>query len=157
MDEIHETPPATSAPPPPPQPSQVDMQNPAAVSQAAVVTMWTSDTTKDPDANAAVVRAAPYLSDELVTAARDASEVRPSQDWIELADHRGRTVVTAVPADEAGKPVNNQLAAYQTWQLTVDRVGADGWRGTPQTLTVFVTLARPAAGQPWRVTEYELG
>ncbi|MCF2526721.1 hypothetical protein [Yinghuangia soli] len=157
MDRHDDPPPPTSAPPPPPpQAAQVDMKDPSAVSRAAVLTMWTVDTTKDANAEAGTLRAAPFLSPALVQAAREGAAIRPSQAWLEMAGHQGRTVATAVPNDEAGKPPDTPTTALRTWAVTVSPVADSGWRGVPDTLTVYVTLGRSAVDQPWRVTGYEL-
>ncbi|HSA51320.1 MAG TPA: hypothetical protein VLH10_14600 [Yinghuangia sp.] len=141
----------------PPVPEQVDFQDPVAVSRAAVVVMWTSDTTKDSRPGDAMLRAEPYLSQELNEAARTAQSIeRLPPDWVEMSERQGRTVVTATLADEKGKPPDTPTEAYHAWSLTVSPIGADGWRGVPENITVFVTLARSMVGQPWQVTNYQL-
>lgn len=151
------------APPPdapmtaaPPAPADVDFRDPVAVSHAAVVTLWSVDTTKDSGPIDADKRAAPYLSPALnreVQLAPTTGKLPP--DWYELADHQGKTVVVAVSTDEAGRPPNTPTEARHAWAVTVNPVGADGWHGVPQEFTVFVTLSRSTADQPWLVTDYE--
>lgn len=158
MDDYEEAPPppepsVTAAPP---VPTAVDFRDPVAVSHAAVVTLWTVDTTKDAGPIAGDKRAAPYLSQALNNEVQMAPTTgKLPSDWYELASHQGKTVVVAVPADEAGKPADTPTEAWHAWAVTVSPIGADGWLGVPQEFTVFVALSRTMVDQPWLVTDYE--
>ncbi|UGQ15700.1 hypothetical protein LO772_22460 [Yinghuangia sp. ASG 101] len=156
MDGYEEPPPPEPPPAAPPVAAEVDFLDPSAVSHAAVVTLWSVDTTKDSAPIDADKRAAPYLDQSLNAEVQMASTTgKLPPDWYELASHQGKTVVVAVPADEAGKPVNTPTEARQAWAVTVSPVGADGWHGVPEQFTVFVTLSRSMVDQPWRVTDYQ--
>lgn len=156
MDVHDQAPPSPSPAPVPPAPAEVDPNDPVAVSRAAVITMWTVDTTKDLGPSDAIKRAAPYLSQAIIIE-NQAAQARenPSRDWQELAGHNGRTVVSALLADEFGKPPDTPTDSRHTWALTVTPVGDDDWRGLPDHMTVFVTLSRATADQPWKVTDFQ--
>ncbi|MEU8133622.1 hypothetical protein [Streptodolium elevatio] len=140
------------APPGVPAAGEVNRADAVATARAAVVTMWASDTTTDAGEREASLRAAPYLTPEFAAQLRrDPPVAGPGAEWREWAAHRAYVSVTVELADEMGRPPDTTNTSVHTLQVTATPVGRDGWKGTPLTQTVMISLSR-ADGAPWAVT-----
>ncbi|MFI6580972.1 hypothetical protein [Embleya sp. NPDC050493] len=136
-----------------PAPGQVDGRDATAVARAVVTTMWTVDTAIDATRWDAAQRAAPFLTPRYAENLRLSPQVAaPGETWSTWAEHKSVTAVVAAPADDLGKPADTETSAFHAFSLTVTPTGRDGWRGPAVTTTVFVSLERASAAQPWRVS-----
>ncbi|MYS87378.1 hypothetical protein [Embleya scabrispora] len=136
-----------------PAPGQVDGRDATAVARAVAQTMWTVDTTIDATRWDAAQRAAPFLTPRYAESLRLSPQVAaPGETWSTWAEHKSVTAVAAASADDLGKPEDTETSAFHAFTLTVTPTGRDGWRGPALTTTVFVSLERASAAQPWRVS-----
>jgi hypothetical protein len=134
-----------------PVPATVDGADPDAVGRAALTLMWTMDASIDSSQYQAELRAAPYLTEAYAQDFRDPPpRAGAGAEWTSWAAHRAYTVV-ALQAEHDDRPLDTDTTARRQWDISATPTGRDGWRGEPLTATAFVTLTRPAAGQPWRV------
>lgn len=146
-----------SAPASSPAPAfgKIDQRDADAVSAAVLTTMWRIDTTTDRDHRDAVLRAAGWLSPAYLADLRAGSQVGTDAAWTGWAAHRARTEPSLVAGRDQRQP-DTATHADRQWRLTVTPVGADGWRGRPLAMTVFVALRRDRRGAPWRVVAVTL-
>ncbi|MGW9210846.1 hypothetical protein ACWGR4_28135 [Embleya sp. NPDC055664] len=136
-----------------PAPAGVDGTSAIAVAQAAVVTMWTVDTELDATQWDAAQRAAPFLTPKYAESLRLSPQVAgPGGVWLAWAEHKSVTTVTTASADDLGKPGDTETTAFHAFTLTITPNGRDGWKGSATTMTVFVSLERASAAQPWKVS-----
>ena len=158
--------PAQPSPPPAPQeaagpaPSTTPEPTPAQdgasaneVAVAAVVAMWTMDTTTDTSPLDAQRRAATWLAPNLAAATEQTETISGGAWWTELAAHRGTTTVDAHLATEAGQPPDTTTLAYRSIAATITPTGTDGWHGQPWIVTTRLVLARPDQTRPWQITD----
>ena len=142
---------AGSPPVPLPNASQVDGQDAAAVSRAAVTITWTMDTNIDTSQHDAELRATPFYSDRHAReVAKAAPRAAPGAEWTTWSQHQAYTTVDIRSAEEDGRPSDSPTVATSRWSLTVTPVGRDGWRGTAQHVVAFTVLTR-SEGQPWKL------
>lgn len=139
-------------PVPLPQVGQVAGADATAVARAAVTVMWTYDTTIDTSPYGASVRAAPFLVPSYAAQIKAAPPVAaPGADWNLWSAHRAYTVVSLTAESDSGAPPDTDTTAYRQLGVTITPTGRDGWRGQPQTQTVFVVLNRSGSSAAWRV------
>jgi len=117
--------------------------------------MWRIDTTTDRDQRDAVLRAAGWLSPAYLADLRAGSQVGTDAAWTGWAAHRARTEPSLIAGRDQRQP-DTATHADRQWRLTVTPIGADGWRGRPLTMTVFVALQRDRRSAPWRVVAVTL-
>ncbi|GAB2717991.1 hypothetical protein [Kitasatospora kifunensis] len=140
-----------------PDAAQVNSQDPAAVSRAAVTVIWTMDTDIDVSQHNAEVRATPFYSARhAAEVANAAPQAAPGADWAQWSQHRAYTTVALRPANEDGRPSDTPTEATYRWSLTLNPIGRDGWHGTPQTMAVLTVLTRDDPSQPWRLDSLTL-
>jgi hypothetical protein len=144
-----------SAPSPAAAPRKIDQRDADAVSAAVLTTMWRIDTTTDRDQRDAVLRAAGWLSPAYLADLRAGSQVGTDAAWTGWAAHRARTEPSLIAGRDQRQP-DTATHADRQWRLTVTPIGADGWRGRPLTMTVFVALQRDRRSAPWRVVDVTL-
>ena len=140
---------------PAPAPRKIDQRDADAVSAAVLTTMWRIDTTTDRDQRDAVLRAAGWLSPAYLADLRAGSQVGTDAAWTGWAAHRARTEPSLIAGRDQRQP-DTATHADRQWRLTVTPIGADGWRGRPLTMTVFVALQRDRRSAPWRVVAVTL-
>ncbi|MCA2180947.1 hypothetical protein LDL08_32680 [Nonomuraea glycinis] len=117
--------------------------------------MWRIDTTTDSDQRDAVLRAAGWLSPAYLADLRAGSQVGTDAAWTGWAAHHARTEPSLIAGRDQRQP-DTATHADRQWRLTVTPIGADGWRGRPLTMTVFVALQRDRRSAPWRVVAVTL-
>ncbi|MGR7000748.1 hypothetical protein ACU686_26305 [Yinghuangia aomiensis] len=108
----------------------VDTRDATAVSQAAMTVWFTSDTVADTSLQDAVVRAAPWMTQEFAAAQAFTPVAGSRAQWTEWTAHRAYTVVSLVASQEVGAPPDGDVEAYRKWRVTVTPTGRDGWRGS---------------------------
>jgi hypothetical protein len=98
-----------------------------------------------------MLRALPYLSPSA------ASQIQHEPPHAPLPGawrrHRAYGRVHLRQDHDSGGPADTTTEAYRQWTLTIIPTGRDGWHGTEFTTTAFVSLTRPTAGPPWRITD----
>jgi hypothetical protein len=142
---------SATLPPGVPAPSTVDYQDPTAVSRAALTTFWTADATLDTTPREAMLRAVVYLTPSAAgQIQQEPPQAAPPGAW---RRHRAYGRARLREDHDSGGPADTTTEAYRQWTLTITPTGRDGWHGTAFTTTAFVSLTRPAAGQPWRIAD----
>jgi hypothetical protein len=143
-------------PVPLPSASEVDRGDPTATARAAVVTMWSTDMASDASQYQANLRAAWLLAPAYLASIQAHPPVgAPGAWWNECAEHHAYTTVAAT-ADHEDQPADTATSADRQFSITITPHGAGGWTGPSESETVFISLTRPAAGQPWAVAGVEV-
>ena len=140
----------------PPSDPGLDYHDPTAVCLRFADAVYRRDTRTDTSAQAAYRRAAAYLTPELAAAVAAQPDGRDAQ-WTTWRAHRAATspTVSAVAPDGDARPADTSNEAYRDAWVTLTPVGADGWRGRPETHLVQCTLRRDERGG-WRVEQYQV-
>jgi hypothetical protein len=149
------------APPGLPEAAAVDMHDPTAVAQAALITVRMIDTTidraqtGDRDARA---RALPYLSAAYAPRLRGQPDrVPPAGQWQQWLAHRAYVRVRLLQTAPADRRSDTATTAHRAWILTTTPTGRDGWHGPSDTEFAEVTLRRARAADRWGVDQLTIG
>ncbi|UGQ11390.1 hypothetical protein LO772_32125 [Yinghuangia sp. ASG 101] len=137
---------------PVPDPDAVDRSDASAVAVAAAVWMGSSDTVIDTSWYDASLRAAPFLTPQLLAtfaAARPRSG--PGREWLEWWEHRAFTTAEAEVSPDDQELADTLLTVYRKVTVRLTPVGRDGWRGEPVTYFQFITLSRASIRAGWQV------
>lgn len=134
-----------------PKPGTVQAGNASAVAHAYAVTSWTYDTRLDTSPNDAGRRGLRWLGPELRAALSSPLPGDGGTTWAALKTADGYSTVTAVemPSEEPQTPTRVQRYEYLDVQ---NRTNAGKPIGTPERLTLTLTLTRDSATAPWLVT-----
>ncbi|MFD8756051.1 hypothetical protein ACFV0O_34505 [Kitasatospora sp. NPDC059577] len=137
---------------------KVDGNDPAAVAEAALTTMWTVDTDIDTSLMDGERRAAPmFTARRAEGAAATTPRAQPGDLWNTWASHHAFTTVQARQSHEDGGPSDGPTTAYQRWAVTVTPRGRDSWTGPSEVHVALVVLLRDDTARPWRLDTLNLG
>jgi hypothetical protein len=136
-------------------PAAVDERNPGAVAQAALATMYTSDTRIDTGPRNAIVRATRYMTPAYAAELTTASPPPAGAQWQQWVDHQAYTTATVSEANDAGRPADTATTAYRQYAVSVTAHGPSAYTDTAPVGTAFVELTR-AGENPWRVSAIQL-
>jgi hypothetical protein len=125
-----------------------------AVGAAVARAVWTFDTTVDSGPTDAEIRASALFIPALRGLLTTLSPAPPGAEWGLWASHRAKTTATAVLQHDAGAPADTPTIALRSFAVTVQPLGVDGWAGPSELEVEFITLARPAPGDPWLVARF---
>lgn len=137
----------------------VDRSNADAVAEAALIVMYSYDTTIDNGPNDTARRALPLLSEQFaVSVTQDRPVSGAGATWTEWAEHAAYVTPVLTPgADE--RPPDSATTARRQYQVSLSPTGPDGWIGEQEEETVFVTLTNESAEgtSRWAVEEVQVG
>ncbi|WP_459645179.1 hypothetical protein [Kineococcus sp. NUM-3379] len=133
----------------------MDMSNPDAVAQAALVALYSHDTSIDTGPHDAALRALPWLSSSFARAVQEARPVAaPGAEWNEWAQHQAWTTPRVIEALDQ-RPEDTSVQAFRQYQVDLTPTGRDGWAGAVTSYDVFVILTNDMQSG-WRVNEVNL-
>jgi hypothetical protein len=138
-------------------PATVNQHDANAVGQAALTDMYRHDTLIDTSPTDALRRSDPWLSTRYQAALAAAQPHGAGTTWTSWATHNAYTQVTVTLEHDYGQPADTATTASRVYAVTTTPIGRDHWHGTPTTTTVFLTLTRTDAHQPWRVNTLTTG
>ncbi|WP_052589648.1 hypothetical protein [Luteipulveratus mongoliensis] len=128
----------------------VDLQSPASVCNAYVLTSRTSDTRLDNSRNDAQRRASQWLAAELRMTIATPIGGSPGADWRQLKAHDGYTTATAEFVDDEGSLPSSATERSCVLLTTVTRHQANGAAlGPPEQFMITVTVVRETG--VWKV------
>jgi hypothetical protein len=139
-----------------PKPSQVNGLSATAVAVTVAAVTYRYDTAIDNSPSDAQRRAKPWLSAALAAQLEGGPVAAPGAEWNTWVQHRAYTTSTALDATEDGAPADTTTRADRTIAVTVQPIGRDRWRGTPQQYALFITLNRPGAKSSWQVSQLQV-
>lgn len=133
-----------------PDPRRIDQKDATAVSRAALIVMYTVDSTVDAGLRNARLRATHYLTAAYAAGIKAEPVQYVPEEW---RKHRAYLAVRLRPVvREKGAPSDAPTVSYREWEMTTVPTGRDHWHGTPRTSVVYMALARSSKGMPWRIS-----
>ena len=128
-------------------------ESPDDVVDAAAALYWSADSTTDLTPRDATRRATQWLTPTLAATLAEDLPGNPGHEWLELAEHSGKYVVTIEDATASmpDLPTDTPTTASRGRIATLTPVGADGWTGTVRTLVAQFDLTRADETSPWLI------
>lgn len=140
--------------------SQGDQASPEAAAESdpdlvvdqVVATYWAWDTSTDTTPLDAARRAGQWLTPAHNDLIAEDLPSGPGADWLTLAEHQGKYIVTSTDATDAMElPPETSTSVSRGRVLELTPVGSDGWIGDKVTLVVQLDLTRATGDDPWVV------
>lgn len=127
--------------------------DPDLVVDQVAATYWASDTSTDTTPLDAARRAGQWLTAAHNDLIAEDLPSGPGADWLSLAEHQGKYIVTSTDATDAmtDLPPETPTSTSRGRVLELTPAGSDGWIGTKFTLVVRFDLTRPSVDDPWAV------
>lgn len=141
-----------------PAPNTVARTNPDAVAQAALIALYSYDTTIDNGPNDTAHRALPWLSARFAAAVtQDRPVASAGATWTEWTTHHAYITPDVQPGTD-DRPPDSATTAVRQFEIILAPTGRDGWKGQPETRSVFVTLTKePLEVSTWAVDQVQEG
>ncbi|TCC33892.1 hypothetical protein E0H75_42300 [Kribbella capetownensis] len=139
-----------------PRPSQVNGFDASTVAAVVAAVTYRYDTAIDNSPSDAQRRAKPWLAPALAAQLDGGPAAPAGAEWATWVQHRAYTTSTAVDATEDGAPADTATRADRTIAVTMQPVGRDRWRGTPQRYALYITLTRASAKAPWQISQLQV-